>query len=175
MRLLKELYRKLLPKSKYPVYLQRKGVQIGKECEIYKSVNFGSEPYLISIGNHVRINEGVQLVTHDGGMWVLRYAQEYSKEFKDADKFGKIIIEDNVHIGTNSIIMPGVTIGENSIVGCGAVVTQSVPTNSIVAGVPARVIESLDEYARKQTNKYKNTKHMSQKEKREFLIREFGD
>lgn len=173
MRLFKELYRKLLPNNKYLDYLRKTGVQIGQECEIYKGVSFGSEPYLISIGNHVRINEGVQLVTHDGGMWVLRYAQEYSKIFKDADKFGKIVIGDNVHIGTNSIIMPGVTIGMNSIIGCGAVVTKDVPDNSIVAGVPAKVIESLDEYARKQEGVYVNTKHMSQKEKKEFIIKNF--
>ncbi|MFR4582431.1 MAG: acyltransferase [Clostridium cadaveris] len=169
MRILKEIYRKLLPISKYPKYLRDKGVKIGEGCEIYKNANFGSEPYLISIGNYVRINEGVQLITHDGGMWVLRHMNNYAKEFQDADKFGKIIIKDNVHIGTNAIIMPGVTIGENSIVACGAIVTHNIPANSVVAGIPAKQIETIEEYAQKQKDKYKNTKHMSQEEKRNFL------
>ena len=119
-------------RSKYLDILRKSGVQIGEHCEIYKSASFGSEPYLISIGNHVRINTGVQFVTHDGGLWVLRDSNAgYGDEFKDADKFGKIIIHDNVHIGTNSIIMPGVEIGENVIVGCGSVVTKSIPPNEI--------------------------------------------
>lgn len=68
---LKQLYSKLcfklMPMKKYPDYLRKHGAKIGKDCEIYKSANFQSEPYLISIGDHVRINSGVQLVTHDGG------------------------------------------------------------------------------------------------------------
>lgn len=53
-------------------YLRDLGVKIGENCEIYSSASFGSEPYLIKIGNHVRINTGVKFVTHDGGVWVLR-------------------------------------------------------------------------------------------------------
>lgn len=47
--------------------LRLKGVKIGSNCEIYRDVNFGSEPYLIDIGNHVRITRGCKLITHDGG------------------------------------------------------------------------------------------------------------
>lgn len=71
MNILKFVYIKMLSQKKYIDYLRKEGVEIGKNCEIYKSANFGSEPYLISMGNHVRINAGVQLVTHDGGYWVL--------------------------------------------------------------------------------------------------------
>lgn len=116
--------------DKYIGILRNSGIIIGEYCEIYKSASFSSEPHLISIGNYVRINTGVQFVIHDGGLWVLRDSNAgYGDEFKDADKFGKIIIHDNVHIGTNSIIMPGVEIGENVIVGCGSVVTKSIPPN----------------------------------------------
>lgn len=118
------IYVKLLSMPKYVEYLRRKGAKIGNKCEIYKGAHFGSEPYLIDIGNHVRINDGVNLITHDGGCWVLRNEKSgYGKEFENADSFGKIIIENNVHIGTNAIIMPGVRIGENCIIACGAVVT----------------------------------------------------
>lgn len=161
---------KLCTMKKYPEYLRKKGVHIGEKCEIYKSANFGSEPYLISIGNHVRINEGVQLITHDGGLWVLRaYVDAYGEEFKDADKFGRISIGNNVHIGTNAMIMPGVTIGSNCVIACGAVVTHDVPDDTVVGGIPAKVIESVDEYAAKVRLNYVNTKHMSSEEKREFL------
>jgi acetyltransferase-like isoleucine patch superfamily enzyme len=57
-----------------------------------------------------------------------------------------IVIERNVWIATGATIIGGVTVGENSAVAAGAVVTKSVPPNSLVAGVPARVIRSLDEH-----------------------------
>ena len=63
---------------------------------------------MIEIGDNVRITSGVRFVTHDGGVWVLRH--KYS-ELSDIDLFGKIRIGNNVHIGFNAIIMPGVTIG----------------------------------------------------------------
>lgn len=143
------------------------GAKIGSDCEIYASASFGSEPYLISIGNHVRVNAGVQFVTHDGGMWVLR---EYIDGGDRFDLFGKISVGNNVHIGTNSIIMPGVSIGSNVIVGCCAIVTHDIPDNSVVVGVPARVIESIDEYYAKNKDFIVNTKLMSYKQKKEFLL-----
>lgn len=170
MNLFSVIEKKLTSRKKYPKYLRKQGVQIGENCEIYKSASFGSEPYLIEIGNHVRINSGVQLITHDGGIWVLRDPLSgYGEKFRNADCFGKIIIEDNVHIGTRAIIMPGVHIGKNSIVGCGAIVTHDIPQNSVVVGVPARVIESIDEYAEKMDKKYVITKNLSFQEKKEFL------
>ena len=164
------IYVKLLSMPKYVEYLRRKGAKIGNKCEIYKGAHFGSEPYLIDIGNHVRINDGVNLITHDGGCWVLRNEKSgYGKEFENADSFGKIIIENNVHIGTNAIIMPGVRIGENCIIACGAVVTKDVPANTIVGGVPARKIENIEEYANKMRKKFVNTKNLTSNEKREIL------
>ena len=161
----------LMPSKKYIPYLRKKGMQIGENCEFYKSASFGSEPYLITVGNHVRINAGVNFVTHDGGNWVLRDPLSgFGEEFKNADRFGKIVVEDNVHIGTNAIIMPGVRIGKNSIVACGAVVTRDVPERSIVGGIPARVIESLDVYAEKAREKCVMTKHLSPEEKKKFLM-----
>ena len=57
------------------------------------SANFGSEPYLVTLGNHVRINDGVKLITHDGGYWVLRseYAG-YGKEFCKADYINSLVV-----------------------------------------------------------------------------------
>lgn len=124
----------------------RLGGKLGKDCEIFPDVEFGSEPYLITIGDHVRVTNGVRFVTHDGGRWVL---EETGLIERNASKYGEICIGNNVHIGWNAVIMPGVHIGNNCVIGVGAVVTKDVPDNSVVAGVPARVIESLDVYANK--------------------------
>ncbi|HEX6567183.1 MAG TPA: sugar O-acetyltransferase [Chthoniobacterales bacterium] len=56
-----------------------------------------------------------------------------------------IVIEKNVWIATAVTILGGVTVGENSVIGAGAVVTKDVPANSFVAGVPAKVIRSLED------------------------------
>ena len=130
-------------------------------------MSFGSEPYLIELGNHVRVNEGVHSVTYDGGMWVLRQYVHGGEKF---DLFGKITVGDNVHIGTNAIIMPNVRIGSNVVIGCGAIVTRDIPDNSVVVGVPARVIESIDEYYYKNKDRIINTKLMSKVEKKIFLM-----
>ena len=135
----------------------KKGLIYGKNCVFCDRTNFGSEPYLISIGDNVRITEGVKFITHDGGTWVLN-----NLDHKNLDVFGRIVIGNNVHIGVNSIIMPGVVIGDNvwigegsviqagvtigygSIIGANSVVTKNVPPMSLVGGQPARVIKEYD-------------------------------
>ena len=160
-----------LKKWRNPVkYWREKGLTIGEGCEVYSSAHFGSEPYLVTIGNNVRINSNVSFVTHDGGVWVLRHLKE---EYKDIDLFAPIQVKDNVHIGTGVIVMPGVTIGSNCIIGCGAIVTKSIPDNSIAVGVPARVIETIDEYEKKHIGDFHHTKALSGHKKKEYLLREF--
>jgi acetyltransferase-like isoleucine patch superfamily enzyme len=122
--------------------LRKAGVKIGENCRIYTD-SFGSEPYLISIGNHCTITSGVVFVNHDGACWVFR------EQVPNLQNFGPIVIKDNSFIGTNAILLPHLTIGPNSIVAAGAVVTKDVPPNTVVGGVPARVLMSLDEYRTK--------------------------
>ena len=117
----------------------------------------------------MRITSGVNFITHDGGVWVARSLLNRP----EMDLFGQIIIEDNCMIGTEAMIMPNVHIGRNSIVAARAVVTKSVPENSVVAGVPARVIESIDEYCDKAQKRAVNTKLLSQSEKEEYLKKKF--
>lgn len=155
-------------------YWRKKGAIIGDDCNISDKAFLGSEPYLISIGDHVRINSGVQLITHDGGVWVLRKLQD-TDNAENLDLFGKINIKNNVHIGTNSIIMPGTTIGNNCIIGCGAIVTHDIPDNSIAVGVPARVIETVYDYKKKHSDEFLYTKSLSQDEKRSYLKNYFTD
>lgn len=153
-------------------YWRSKGAKIGERCEIYSSANLGSEPYLIRIGDHVRINAGVHLITHEGGVWVLRENPSIENAAK-LDKFNPIVIGNNVHIGTNAMVMPGIHIGNNCIIGVAAVVTKDIPDNSIAVGVPARVIESVDDFYEKYKNDFDFSKEMSPKEKRNFLVKKF--
>ncbi|EGQ9054321.1 hypothetical protein GEN90_19755 [Vibrio parahaemolyticus] len=57
-------------------------------------------------------------------------------------------IEDNVWIGANSVVLPGVTIGENSVIGAGSVVTKDIPSNVVAVGNPCRVLREIGEHDR---------------------------
>lgn len=143
-------------------YARSIGVKIGTGCAI-ATRGFGSEPYLITIGNNVQITNEVKFATHGAG-WILR------NKYPEFDCFGKITIGNNVYIGNCALIMPGVSIGNNVIVGAGSVVTKSIPDNAIVGGNPAKTIGSVDEYEQKMMAYNLNTKKMSYQEKREYLI-----
>lgn len=154
-------------RRKNPIkYWRMKGASIGNNCDINPLANLGSEPYLISIGNNVRINANVNIYTHDGGCWVLR--NRYS-ELKNVDIIKKVTIGNNVHIGSFAHILPGVTIGDNVIIGVGAVVTKDIPSNTVAAGIPAKSIESIDEYRAKNTNNFLFTKGINNEDKRAYL------
>lgn len=117
------------------------GVKIGKNVRFTgKDISFGSEPYLIEIGDHVTITPGVKFQTHDGGVALFR------EEFPGLNVFGLIKIGNHVFIGEDAMIMYGVTIGNNVVIGARSVITKDIPDNSVVAGVPGRVIKTLDEY-----------------------------
>jgi Acetyltransferase (isoleucine patch superfamily) len=139
----KRLYLKICnPRNtEYVEYLRKYGKlhSIGENCEINRDVKI-LDPEYTRIGNNVCLSS-CTLVGHDGSIAVLNRA--YNKKL---DSVGKIDIKDNVFIGINAIVLPGVTIGPNAIVAAGAVVTRDVSPNSIVGGVPAREIGKLDEY-----------------------------
>ena len=90
----------------------------------------------IEIGKNVRIAPGVKIISanHD-----LYNYDLYSKS-------EPIVIGDNCWLGANCVILSGVKLGEHVIVGAGAVVTKSFPSNCIIAGVPAKIIKEIGEY-----------------------------
>ncbi|MEV0266230.1 DapH/DapD/GlmU-related protein [Streptomyces sp. NPDC050617] len=90
----------------------------------------------IRIGNGVMIAPKVSLIT---GGHPLPLAER--REFLS---FAPIVIEDDVWIGTAAVITQGVTIGAGAVVAAGAVVTRDVPAGTMVAGVPAQVIKTID-------------------------------
>jgi acetyltransferase-like isoleucine patch superfamily enzyme len=156
-------------KGKAIDYYRNKGVVIGKNCEIIGKVSFGSEPYLISIGENVKITDNVRFITHDGGMHVLR--NMYSETFLNADLFGKITVGSNVFLGNCVIVLPGVTIGDNVVIGAGAIVTKDIPSNSVAAGVPCKVIRAIDKYYEKAQSKCLFTKGLAKEEKEQYLFK----
>lgn len=152
-------------------YYRSQGVVIGNNVRIIEPTKnkFGSEPYLIKIGNDVTISAGVRFVTHDGGVSVFR------NEYPNIDVFGKITIDSNVFIGLNSIVLPNVDIGKNSVVGAGSVVTKNVPAGAIVAGVPAKQISSVAKYKDRVLKKAHFVREISQGKKRSYLEGYFHD
>src|SRR5690606_32192863 len=117
------------------------GVKIGQNCRLYK-VTFSTEPYLVTIGDHVSATK-VHFETHDGGIWVFR------DRHPQWDIIKRVKIGNNVYIGYDAIILPGVTIGDNVVIAAKSVVTKSFPSGVVIGGVPAKVIKSTEEYYNK--------------------------
>lgn len=139
------------------------GVNLGKNCLVYRSMEWPSEPYLITIGNHVQLTRGVAIHTHGGGNIIRR-------KIADFDSFGKVVIKDWAYIGAHAQIMPGVTIGEGAMVAAGSIVTKSVPNGMVVAGNPAKVICSVNDYLQRNLKYNLKTKGKSIKEKKRYLL-----
>ena len=122
-------------------------MRIGSGVTVMGNVNYGSEPYLISMGDNVRISSNVHFTYHDGGTWAFR--NYYDGEYQDIVKFGRITVGDCTFIGARAMILPGVMIGHHAVIGAGSVVTNDVPAETVWAGVPAKQICTLREYAEK--------------------------
>ena len=151
-------------------YFRSKGMVIGGDCSILagRACVQSAEPYLIRIGNNVTFAKGVELITHDGGTRVFR--KNHSKWEPGMGIYGPIEIGDNVFVGVNSIILPNVTIGSNVVIGAGSVVTKNIPSNVIVAGNPAKIINSIDEYIDRVFEKVKKVRVDLPQNKKEDLI-----
>ena len=92
----------------------------------------------VKIGNHVNLAQGITVTALN---------HNFDDTNKRIDEQGvstkAVTIEDDVWIGANAVILPGVTIGNHCVVAAGAVVTKDVPPHSLVAGVPAKVIKQI--------------------------------
>lgn len=116
-------------------------------CSYGENIYIGDHVYLnvlctildnneVHIGQHVMMGPGVQIYT-------AAHLLQAGARNQGLEEAKPIVIEDNVWIGGGAILLPGVRIARNAVVGAGAVVSRSVPANTVVAGNPARVIREI--------------------------------
>jgi galactoside O-acetyltransferase len=117
------------------IYAHEEGVLlIGDNCSVNTNVQIGASEGYISIGNDVLIGPNVVIrsANHNTSKKTLIQKQGHTR--------GKIVIQDDVWIGANAVILPGVTLAIGTVVGAGAVVTKTTEPYTVVGGVPARQI-----------------------------------
>ena len=125
---------------------------MGEGC-YYHPRKLPSEPMLVSMGDNVWVASNVRFITHDMSGDMLKNHPKYKEVFAKIYSpyyMGKIEVGSNVMIGADATIMYGVKIGDDCIIAAGSIVTKSVPTGSVVAGVPARVIGTMEDFAAKR-------------------------
>jgi acetyltransferase-like isoleucine patch superfamily enzyme len=128
-------------------YAKHIGVKFGDNCRLITSL-WGTEPFLINIGDNVTITDGVRFLTHDGSACLS--IDERGRRYL----YARIDIGDNVFVGVNSIIMPGVKIEDNVIVAAGSVVTKSIRSGTVVGGIPAKRLGNFEELSQKMLKTY---------------------
>ena len=156
--MLKKILKKIIFREKassedYVSWLRKHGVKIGEDVSIYAPTKTKIDvtcPWLLKIGSHVRITEGVTILTHDYAWSVLKNAPKTKGAILGAQS--PVTIGDNVFIGMNTVITRGVSIGNNVIIGAGSVVTKDCGSDAVYAGNPARKIMSLSEYYEKRAS-----------------------
>lgn len=151
--MLKKILRKIIYRNKassedYVKYLKNLGCIIGEGTKFFvpqKCTIDVTRPWLINIGKNVQITEGVTILTHGYDWSVLKgiYGEILGSS-------GKVTIGNNVFIGMKATILKGVTIGNNVIIGANSLVNKDIPDNVVVAGNPAKVIMSIDDYYKKR-------------------------
>ena len=122
-----------------------KGLKVGKKVRFVEVPQFGTEPFLIEIGDETTFSNNVRFVNHDGGQNALHFFEKY----RDVRTFGRIKIGKQCLIGADTILMPGVEMQDNCILGAGSILTTSMKKGSVFAGIPAKFICTVEEYGDK--------------------------
>ena len=113
-------------------YLLNHGLIIGENVNIdFNSID-GLYPWLIEIGSNILFAPGVKILAHDASTQM-----DLGKA-----KIGRVTIGNNVYIGLNSIVLCNNKIGNNVIIGAGSIVTTDIPDNSVVVGIPGKIIKN---------------------------------
>lgn len=134
------------------------GLHVGEGTKFVGSQHFGSEPYLVKIGNDCLITDDVKFITHDGGIQVPMIAQGllFDEVYSNCSVFAPITIGNNVFIGMSTVLLLGADVADNTVIAAGSVVKGSFPPNVVIGGVPAKIICTLDEYRFKNANNLLN-------------------
>lgn len=167
-KLYREIYRVIVGKRNPVKYAQKIGVNMKGRIKIYGRVAWGSEPWIITLGENVHITDGVKFITHDGGTLLFR------KQVPDLEITKPIKVGNDVYFGNNVIVLPGVTIGNKVVIGAGAVVSHDISDNSVAVGIPARIIKTADEYFEKLQRESLHLGHLTGKEKDDALKKYYG-
>jgi acetyltransferase-like isoleucine patch superfamily enzyme len=131
------------------------GVKIGKDCRIYIT-EWPTEPFLISIGDRVTVTAGCKFITHDGAGSIVK-----DSNGNRCNYFAPIKIGNDVFIGINSIILPGVEVCPNTVIAAGSVVSRSITVPGVYAGVPARFVKGYDQLVKHFSDKGSFTQYSS--------------
>lgn len=162
-KIYREFYKKTVGRFNRIKYAKKIGVTMGENIHLYGEVEWGTEPWLITLGDNVHITNAVRFINHDGGTLLFR------DKVPDLEITKPIVVGNNVYIGNNVIFLPGVTVGNNVIIGAGAIVSRDIPDNSVAVGVPAKVIKTIDEYFEKIQRESLHLGHLCFEEKDKAL------
>lgn len=116
--------------------LIKRGLKMGKNCQLGNCTIDPSHCFHITIGDNVTFGPRVHVLAHDAS----------TKLFLNYTRVANVSIGSNVFIGAYSIILPGVNVGDNVIVGAGSIVTHDIPSNSVALGSPAKVVKQLSDF-----------------------------
>lgn len=136
----------------YKSFLRRNGVEIGEHTVIYSpnhTLIDVNKMYMVSIGDYCRITAGVTVLAHD-------YSRSVSGMVYGEYVGGMLPVKigNNVFIGQHATILMGTTIGDNCIIGANSLVKGTFPDNVVIAGNPAKIVCTLEEYHQRGKNRW---------------------
>lgn len=123
------------------------GMKVGKNFRRLHGVILDpGHCWLIEIGDNVTIAPRAHILCHDAS----------TKQFLGYTKIARVTIGNNVFVGAETVILPGVTIGSNVIIGANSTVTKDIPDGMVAAGNPAEVICTIESYLKKEKERMQN-------------------
>lgn len=128
--------------------LIKQGMIVGKNFLRMNNVLIDdSHAWLIEFGDDVTLAPRVHVLSHDAS----------TKKLLGFTKIGNVIIGNNVFIGAESVILPGVNIGDNVIIGANSTVSHDIPSNSVYCGSPAQFVCSMKDYIARQQERMESS------------------